>query len=73
MAVGVADMHLAHAPGFLPRWPEDLDGVALADTAERVDVVDPDREPHSLTAATNSAVATAATLAVETQEDLAVT
>ena len=61
VAIGVADVHLAHAPGLVLRRTDHVEAVAQADGVRRVDVVDPDSQSH-----------TASALVVQAQEQLAI-
>src|SRR4051794_22689181 len=78
MSVGMADVHLAHAPRFVGRRPGDLDSLFDAVAMDGIDVVDPDRHPDALVlvivhSERRGNVALAATaLAVLTEENLAV-
>src|SRR5947209_14736772 len=56
-------MHLAHVPWLVGGRPGDLEALLDAVAMDGVDVIDPDRHPHSL-------IAAAAALAVLAQEDL---
>src|SRR5438067_6570600 len=70
VTIGMAHMHLSNAPLFVSGLRQSFEMLASADGAYSVHVVDHDRQPHALTTAADSAVATAASLAIQTKEDL---
>jgi hypothetical protein len=48
MPVGVANVHLAHAPGHVGGWQRHIEILLQAVPVDGIDVVHPDRHPHSL-------------------------
>src|SRR4051794_14173185 len=62
VAVRVADVHLAHAPRLVPWRHGHLDALRETHRVHRVDVVNPDRDPGPVLAAT--------ALATRAQENL---
>src|SRR5262245_593398 len=60
----MAYMHLPYAPGLVRRWHGYVEVVLDADAVHLVDVVDPDRHPHTVAVA-------AAALIVQAEEHLA--
>src|SRR5688572_8912895 len=76
MAIGMAHVHLADIPWHVGRGEGHFDIRLAAFLVDRVDVIHPDRHPHSFVSRRrefsgrwNSALATSA-LAVEAEEDL---
>jgi hypothetical protein len=62
--VGMANLHLPDAPRLVVGRLDDLEPFPLEDRVDRVDVIDPQRQPRAVLATT--------TLSVEAEEDLRV-